>query len=233
MALLFTEAGPEVTLSAGGTVATKTGGEGFANSVAVLGEILADGVHCWDLEITKRRVNNLLVGVCKADINVARTHNLYGTDDTWFIDCANGDLHGNGANGSDAAGSFESGDRLGCRLDLRAGTLAFFKNDVPHGPGHTGVVAPVKRCIEMSSEKGTSVTVLEGSVAVPAAEAPLGSAVGADETQTGAAVAVAVAVAVAAPAAVPPAATTAAGGGGGGGGSSSSSSSSSDDDDAG
>ena len=177
MALLFTEAGSNVTLSAGGTVATKTGDSGFRNSVAVLGESMADGVHCWELEITKRRLNNLLVGVCKADVNVASTLDLYAGNKAWFIDCDRGDLYGNGAHGSDAAGGFTSGDRLGCRLDLGAGTLVYFKNGAPHGSGHTGVLGPVKRCIEMSTQKGTCVTVLEGAViAVPAAEAPLGGA---------------------------------------------------------
>ena len=231
MALLFTEAGSNVTLSAGGTVATKTGDSGFRNSVAVLGESMADGVHCWELEITKRRLNNLLVGVCKADVNVASTLDLYAGNKAWFIDCDRGDLYGNGAHGSDAAGGFTSGDRLGCRLDLGAGTLVYFKNGAPHGSGHTGVLGPVKRCIEMSTQKGTCVTVLEGAViAVPAAEAPLGgggAAAGDDETQAGAAISAAE-VGVAPPA-VPPVATAVASGDGDGGGGSSSSSSDDDD----
>ena len=57
--------------------------------------------------------------------------------------------------------AFEVGDRMGCRLDLGAGTLSFFKNGAPHGPGHTGVVGPVKRCVEIGAQ-GNSVTVCEG-----------------------------------------------------------------------
>ena len=51
---------------------------------------------------------------------------------------------------------------IGCRLDLGVGTLAFFKNGAPHGPGHTGVVGPVKRCVEMHDQRD-SVTVREGA----------------------------------------------------------------------
>ena len=59
------------------------------------------------------------------------------------------------------AGGFAEGDRIGCRLDLGAGTLSFFKNGAPHGPGHTGVVGPVKRFVELPNQSG-SVTVCEG-----------------------------------------------------------------------
>ena len=63
-----------------------------------------------------------------------------------------------GGSGSDNAGAFAVGDRLGCRLDLGARTLSFFKNGAPHGPGHTGVVGPVKRCVEMYHTQATPYT---------------------------------------------------------------------------
>ena len=47
------------------------------------------------------------------------------------------------------AGKIPVGSRLGCKLDLGAGTLHFYKDGVKHGPGWTGVVGPVKRCVEM------------------------------------------------------------------------------------
>ena len=46
-------------------------------------------------------------------------------------------------------GRVPQGSRLGCKLDLGAGTLHFYKDGVKHGPGWTGVVGPVKRCVEM------------------------------------------------------------------------------------
>ena len=50
----------------------------------------------------------------------------------------------------DAAGRVPVGARLGCKLDLGAGTLTFYLNGVKHGPGWTGVVGPVKRCVEFA-----------------------------------------------------------------------------------
>jgi len=157
---LFTRAGAKVTLSAGDTVATRTSeGQGFwTNAVAVLGEDLAVGVHCWELQLTKG--NDAMVGVCKASVDVANTNDLNTGSDAWFMFTYNGVLHGNGQRNGDQAGAFTEGDRVGFRLDLGAGTLSFFKNGVPHGPGHTGIEGPVKRCVELGYE-GLSVTVCE------------------------------------------------------------------------
>ena len=51
------------------------------------------------------------------------------------------------------------GARLGCKLDLGAGTLTFYLNGVKHGPGWTGIVGPVKRCVEFRWQ-GDSVTLV-------------------------------------------------------------------------
>ena len=162
MALLFTGAGPNVTLSAGNTVATKTSGGGlWRNAVAVLGETLTDGVHNWELQWTAGGSNNMMFGVCKAGVDLANTDHLFRGNVAWSMNCGGGGLCGNGKNHSNEAGAFKKGDRLGCRLDLDAHTLSFFKNGAPHGPGHTGVVGPVKRCIELA-DLGTAVIVLGG-----------------------------------------------------------------------
>ena len=48
----------------------------------------------------------------------------------------------------------------GCSIiDLGAGTLTFYLNGVKHGPGWTGIVGPVKRCVEIYYE-GDSVTLV-------------------------------------------------------------------------
>ena len=59
----------------------------------------------------------------------------------------------------DGAGEVPEGARLGCKLDLGAGTLTFYLNGVKHGPGWTGVVGPVKRCVEIYS-RGDSFTLV-------------------------------------------------------------------------
>ena len=57
------------------------------------------------------------------------------------------------------AGKVPEGARLGCKLDLGAGTLTFYLNGVQHGPGWTGIVGPVKRCVEFYHQ-GDSVTLV-------------------------------------------------------------------------
>ena len=155
-----------MTLSAGNTVATSSK-DSRTNSVAVLGETLTGGVHYWELQWTAGiRVgynNQTMFGVCKGGVDLANTNLLYKGNDMWLMHCLKGGLFGNGKHRSDEAGAFAQGDRLGCRLDLGARTLSFFKNGAPHGPGHTGVVGPVKRCVEMLWI-GNAVTVL-GDVA--------------------------------------------------------------------
>ena len=162
---MCTEAGEHVTRSAGDTVVTSTKSE-WENNVAVLGGSLARGVHCWELQINNFAEGScIMIGVCKAGVNVASTASLWHGSDAWFIDPAGnkGTLFGNGKNNSDKAGGLAAGDRLGCCLDLGAGTLSFFKNGAPHGPGHTSVVGPVKRCVEFS-RRGNSVTVWRDAV---------------------------------------------------------------------
>ena len=154
--LAFTECGSNVTIA--GSVATKTGSKGRVNSVAVIGGSLTAGVHCWEVELTSGG-NYIMVGVCRAGVDIANTNDLYTSNDAWFMYMYNGGLFGNGKSSADAAGAFATGDRLGMRLDLNAGTLSFFKNGSPHGPGHTGVAGPVKRCVEMYGAD-SSVTVL-------------------------------------------------------------------------
>jgi hypothetical protein len=158
---LFTGAGPNVTLSAENTVVTGNTNT-WGNSLAVLGDTLTGGVHCWQLELTSSS-DYAMFGVCKASVNIANSGSSLDGDNEWLMYCNTGGLFGNGTNAASVvlgpsalAGAAVQGDRLGCRLDLDAGTLSFFKNGVPYGLVHTGVVGPVKRCVKLY---GTSDTV--------------------------------------------------------------------------
>ena len=125
--------------------------------MAAADESLSAGVHCWEVKITKA-YGSTMVGVCKADVRPES-----GTDDlsgqqgkAWFIVTDTGYLWPGPKNG---AGKVPEGARLGCKLDLGAGTLTFYLNGVKHGPGWTGIVGPVKRCVEIGSQ-GNSVTLV-------------------------------------------------------------------------
>ena len=123
--------------------------------MAAADESLSAGVHCWEMEITKGWA---MVGVCKADVRPeSGTNELFKQQGkAWVMDASYGYLY---PGGKDAAGGVPVGARLGCKLDLGAGTLTFYLNGVKHGPGWTGIVGPVKRCVEFYGE-GDSVTLV-------------------------------------------------------------------------
>ena len=133
---------------AGGAVATKSSLV-LSNAVAAADESLTAGVHCWEVEITKG-VNTML-GVCKADVRPeGGTGGLFThKGKAWVMFAYDGSLC---CGRQHPAGMVPQGSRLGCKLDLGAGTLHFYKDGVKHGPGWTGVVGPVKRCVEMHYE---------------------------------------------------------------------------------
>jgi hypothetical protein len=87
--------------------------------------------------------------------------------DGWFISANSGTLWGNGKSFDDRAGSYKQGDRVGVLLDLDNGSLRFFKNGVPHGPGYPAgsVTGPVVGALQMA-DKDDSVRLL------PNAETP-------------------------------------------------------------
>ena len=138
--------------SQGGAVATNTSGRsGFTNAVAAAGESLSAGVHCWEMEITKGKYT--MVGVCKADVPLTQGGLLLQqARKAWYMHAYDGALCPGTAMGNVKAGKVREGDRLGCKLDLGAGTLTFYLNGVKHGPGWTGIVGPVKRCVEFWGE---------------------------------------------------------------------------------
>ena len=155
--LEFVDAGSAVSIA--GAMATKTSSTNWVNSVAVIGDSLTDGVHCWEVQC--QGGNCVMAGVCKAHVNLGNVAPMpvwYGAD-AWFMCIGSGALFGNGKSDiygvpiKDGAGAIAEGDWLGMQLDLGAGTLSFFKNGMPHGDTHTGVVGPVKRCIEIDNSK--------------------------------------------------------------------------------
>ena len=155
--LVFTECGPNVTIA--GSVATKgKTADGWGRGAATIGGSLADGIHCWEVQDTGGQ-NRVMVSVCRAGVNIAIADVLHNTQNAWVMYSIDGALWGNGKSSTNAAGEFVTGGWLGMQLDLNAGTLAFFKNSSLHGPGHTGVARPVKRCVEISSAD-TRVTAL-------------------------------------------------------------------------
>jgi hypothetical protein len=156
-----------VTVSEGGALATQTGGD---YSLTTAGTELTEGKHYWEVELLSenmRDIRCIFIGISKLNLNPVGEYFRYSCTDGWFIRAYYGDLNGNGKGGSNTAGEYKQGDRVGMLLDLDNGSLRFFKNGVQHGPGYAAgsVTCPVVAAVQMGS-KNSSLRLL------PNAEAP-------------------------------------------------------------
>jgi hypothetical protein len=155
-----------ITLSEGGAVATQTcNGHRSLTSTGI--EITA-GKHYWEVELLSERMNSIYIGISRPNLNSTGSYYDRGTDG-WFIGAKYGGLWGIGKGGSNEAGGYKQGDRVGVLLDLDNGSLRFFKNGVEHGPGYPAgsVTEPVVAAVQLFCSR-SSVRLL------PNTEAPAG-----------------------------------------------------------
>ena len=90
-------------------------GEGDAQNMAILCGVARDGVDC--------------------DKDYANKENT----EAWYM-FSSGVLYGNGKEDDDPAGMINEGQVLTMQVDLDAGTLKFWVDGKPHGPGWTSGV---------------------------------------------------------------------------------------------
>jgi hypothetical protein len=120
---------------------------------------LTEGKHYWEVELLSEDVRKIYIGISRPNLDPAGEYFGRECTDSWFTNPYNGSLFGNGKRGDDAAGGY----------NLDNGSLRFFKNGVPHGPGYPAgsVAGPVVAAVHMNY-KNDSVRLL------PNAEAPAG-----------------------------------------------------------
>jgi hypothetical protein len=139
----------DVVLEENGAVATQlTAG---AESLIRSGLELTEDKHYWEVELLLIILGPIYVGVCRPDLDPSIDYlgrEKYGG---WFINTNTGALYGSGKERDAAAGAFKQGDRVGVLLDLDNGSLQFFKNGVPHGPGYAAgsVTGPVVHALRL------------------------------------------------------------------------------------
>jgi hypothetical protein len=136
----------KVTLSEGGAVASRREHGGSYNDTLVTSGVeLTAGKHYWEVVILNNYDGSALVGVTRPNLDPDDDYAVRESTDGWFMMFADGSLYGNGKEDDDAAGIIDDGDRVGVLLDLDEGSLRFFKNDLPHGPGYPAgsVTGPV------------------------------------------------------------------------------------------
>jgi hypothetical protein len=118
--------------------------------------VLEQGTHYWELELLLNKVGFCGVGLARP--NLRRRGPRYWRKectDAWLLDVGFGSLFGNGKEDNDRAGSFDKGDKVGMLLDLDDGSLLFFKNGEPHGPGYPAgsVTGPVVFALHMRATR--------------------------------------------------------------------------------
>ena len=158
-----------VQLSEGGTLATKVKSKGFRGNfdlVTMEQQPMTKGTHYFELAVDRQFIY-VYVGLVKPGLgrNGSKHATFAGYADFestvgWFMDLDTGGLCGHGKLNESKAGRIdgERGDRLGVLANLDDGSLRFFKNGSPHGPGWPAgsVQGPVVLGVQMGS-KGDSV----------------------------------------------------------------------------
>ena len=110
-------------------------GEGDSNCMGICCGVVRDGAAC-----------------DKAYYNKEKT-------EAWYMG-SNGALCGNGKRLDDRAGEINEGQVLTMQVDLDAGTLKFWVDGKPHGPGWTSGVAGRLRWATSVYRKGNSVQIV-------------------------------------------------------------------------
>jgi len=154
-------------LSTTNALLVKEGERLWERSVAVCSAPLTAGVHAGEFAMN-RLVSDASWGVARLE-DVASADSLREQPHTWLLGANNGALFSvaGGKRNASPAGQIHDGDFLGWLLDLDAGTLRFFRNGQPHGPGHTDVAPPVRVCVELTRKGGAMCLCTGASFAVP------------------------------------------------------------------
>jgi hypothetical protein len=143
-----------VKLSEGGTVATAISEHDEYYAHLTTGVELTEGRHYWEVELLPERMDSMLVGVTRPNLDPVGNYNSSDCNESWCISSGGGALYGNGKECDDVAGGYEQGNRVGVLLDLNNGSLLFFKNGVQNGPGYEAgsVTGPVLAAAELGYE---------------------------------------------------------------------------------
>jgi hypothetical protein len=134
-----------------------------SNLLVTSGIELTKGKHYWEVELLSNLPTpSICVGVCRPELNPVGI--CTGSKNSWFIDTETGGTYDVGGYDTDfEPGSYDQGDRVGLLLDLDDGSLRFFKNGAPHGPGFPAgtVTGPLAHAVQMTYE-GESVRLKPG-----------------------------------------------------------------------
>jgi hypothetical protein len=124
-----------ITLSNGNRTATRnaTSAPNWSAARGLVG--LTSGKWSWELAIGTDSAGNVTVGIADA---LATLANFVGSDVHGWAYHANGQKYHTGVNVAYGA-AYAAGDIIGVALDIDAGTLTFYKNNVSQGVAYSGL----------------------------------------------------------------------------------------------
>ena len=124
---------------------------GCSQNFMVVGRVMGAGTgkHTISMKLDNRSESyymNIYCGVLKDEMSCEkRRHFARRCRSGWGMYCRNGGLCGNGKRSDDKAGATKSGQVLTMQVDTDTGTLKFWVDGKPHGPGYTSGVTGALR----------------------------------------------------------------------------------------
>ena len=122
---------------------------------------MESGKHRMSLKLIKDEGGGLdhFFGLVRDGAAWDKDHSTRESTDAWYMD-ETGGLSGNGKYGSDDAGRINDGQIVSMEADLDKGTLRFWVDGKPHGPGHSSGVTGRLRWAVCLYCKGAAVEIV-------------------------------------------------------------------------
>ena len=148
------------------SIATKVGHDqpGYWENCMVVWRVMGTGTgkHTISMkQLGSADFDPIMCGVVRVGAPCNEDHAQKESTVGWFMASDNGGLYGNGKDGADMAGNIIPGRVLTMQVDTDAGTLKFWVDGKPHGPGYTsGVMGESLRWATSVGCKGNTVEIV-------------------------------------------------------------------------
>ena len=136
-------------------MATKIGQNGLDNCLWT-NRVMESGKHRMSLKLTEGEGDGLwhFFGLVRDGAAWDQDHSDRASTDAWYMH-DDGTLFGNGKFDSDCAGEIKEGQIVSMEADLDKGTLRFWVDGKPHGPGwSSGVTGRLRWAVSLGWKGG-------------------------------------------------------------------------------
>jgi hypothetical protein len=130
------------------------GGYGGTYATAPSTIAVSSGKFYWETTVTAIASAGTLIGIADAKTSWTSAANYVGQDAASYSYYFGGNKYNN-ATGSAYGASYTTGDVIGIALDLTAGTLTFYKNNVSQGTAFSGLSGSFVPAFSIYGQAGT------------------------------------------------------------------------------